>query len=57
MIIQKSIIALLFIVLYSCGEKAGKNKVDSEAVDLNSRAMALLPFIDNLTVQKKQSHF
>lgn len=53
MTFQKSIIAVLFIVLYSCGEKAGKNKVDSEAVDLNNRAMALLPSIHNPDSSKK----
>lgn len=49
----KFVTAFLLIGLCSCGQNAGKLKVDPAAVQLNNQAMTLVAFIDNLDSSRK----
>ncbi len=43
----KLLTSFLFVGLCSCGQKPVTPKVDTAAVELNNKAMTLVPFIDN----------
>lgn len=49
----KFIPVLLLIVLCSCEQRTARKKADPAVIELNKRAMALVPFIDNADSAKE----
>jgi tetratricopeptide (TPR) repeat protein len=53
MITLKFIFIFLFVVLYSCGQKATKYKIDQACVKLNNSAMKMVQYLKNTDSSKK----
>ena len=49
----KLCLLFLSIASLSCGQKSKKHSVDSRAVEINNRAMTLVPFADNIDSSEK----